>query len=209
LLGVEYLHNLDVIFRDLKPENVILDHRGHCKLVDFGFAKRVRVTTSTLLGTPEYIAPEIIAYKPYGKKVDWWAYGVLFFEMREGRGPFFSATKKTELFSLIVLADYVIPETFTEDEKEVIEGLLESDPDERWNAENLRAADYFSGVDFGLLAQQEYKSPFPPPVKDEHDTAQFRTEEQDCCGRTRPLYPGVEVAWKPGQDVWGDLFKHF
>ena len=53
---------------------MILDHRGHCKLVDFGFAKRVRVTTSTLLGTPEYIAPEIIAYKPYGKKVDWWAY---------------------------------------------------------------------------------------------------------------------------------------
>jgi len=209
LLGLEYLHNLDVVFRDLKPENILLDYRGHCKLTDFGFAKRVKAKTSTLLGTPEYIAPEVIAYKSYGYKVDWWAYGVLFFEMRAGRGPFSSAAKKTDLFRLITLGDYVIPDDFTEDEKEVVEGLLEADEDVRWDAANLRKADYFDGVDWGLLAQQQYKSQFLPQVKDDEDPVQFRTEETDCCGRTKPLYAAIDVGWKPGQDLWGETFKNF
>ena len=108
LLGLEYLHNLDIVFRDLKPENILLDFRGHCKLTDFGFAKRVHKTTATLLGTPEYIAPEVIAYKPYGYKVDWWAYGVLFYEMRAGKSPFASAGETPELFALITTADYMM-----------------------------------------------------------------------------------------------------
>ena len=61
----------------------------------------------------------------------------------------------------------------------------------------------------GLLAQQQYKSPFVPPVKDEEDPIQFRTETSDCCGRTKPLYPDVQVAWKPGEDAWGHTFTNF
>ncbi|XP_078734561.1 putative serine/threonine-protein kinase PRKY isoform X1 [Lampetra fluviatilis] len=79
--ALAYLHSRAVVYRDLKPENVLLDRDGHVKLTDFGFAKILQDRTWTMCGTPEYLAPEIIQSKGYGKGVDWWALGVLIFEM--------------------------------------------------------------------------------------------------------------------------------
>jgi len=84
----EYLHSNNVIYRDLKPENLLIDGDGYLKLTDFGFAKVVENRTYTLCGTPEYIAPEIILNKGHGKGVDWWTVGVLIFEMLAGIDPF-------------------------------------------------------------------------------------------------------------------------
>jgi serine/threonine protein kinase len=83
-----YLHSLNIIYRDIKLENLLLDREGHLKIVDFGFSKQVRDKTRTLCGTPEYIAPEIILNMGYGASVDWWAMGVLVFEMVVGYPPF-------------------------------------------------------------------------------------------------------------------------
>jgi serine/threonine protein kinase len=87
-LMIEYLHGLNIIYRDLKPENILVDEEGYLKLIDFGFAKNCSSTTKTLCGTPEYLAPEVLLNKDYGKPVDWWTLGILIFEMIAGIDPF-------------------------------------------------------------------------------------------------------------------------
>ena len=89
VVSFEYLHSRNIIYRDLKPENLLIDRNGHLKITDFGFAKEVlEHRTYTLCGTPDYLAPEIILNKGHGKPVDWWALGVLMFEMVAGFPPF-------------------------------------------------------------------------------------------------------------------------
>jgi protein kinase A len=97
VLVLEFLHEAQdgIAYRDLKPENLLLDKDGHIKLVDFGFAKRLGspkaghpVETYTLCGTPEYLAPEVIQNKGHTSAVDWWALGILIFEFLTGYPPF-------------------------------------------------------------------------------------------------------------------------
>ena len=89
----EYLHSKNIVYRDLKPENVLIEKTGYLKLTDFGFAKIIEGRTYTLCGTPEYLAPEIILNKGHGKPVDWWCLGSLIYEMIVGLPPFYSKSR--------------------------------------------------------------------------------------------------------------------
>ena len=88
VLIFEYMHGQDLIYRDLKPENVLVQSNGFVKLTDFGFAKYCQTRTYTLCGTPEYLAPEVLLNKGHGKPVDWWTLGILTYEMIAGIDPF-------------------------------------------------------------------------------------------------------------------------
>ena len=97
MLAIEYIHSLNVIYRDLKPENILIDHEGHIKLADFGLAKILsqneQEDPNSFCGTPEYLAPEMIIGSGHDHSLDWWALGILIYEMIIGIPPFYNQNK--------------------------------------------------------------------------------------------------------------------
>lgn len=125
VLALEYLHDKGIIFRDLKPENILIDRLGHVKITDFGFAKAVLDgKTYTMCGTPEYLAPEIILGKGHGREVDWWALGVLLFEMMAGFPPYYDDCP-FNIYQKILIGRLVYPSGFDDVLCSLISGLLE------------------------------------------------------------------------------------
>ena len=121
-----YMHGQKILYRDLKPENLLLDKVGHCKVTDFGFAKRVEYRTWTLCGTPEYLAPEIILSKGHGKAVDWWALGILMYEMLAGYPPFYDEDP-LGIYQKILEGKIKFPWHFDRHSKDLIKKLLTAD----------------------------------------------------------------------------------
>ncbi|KAL0040640.1 hypothetical protein WJX79_000325 [Trebouxia sp. C0005] len=131
LLTVEYLHRQNITYRDLKPENLLLDGKGFIKMTDFGFAKVVtNKRTYTLCGTPDYLAPEIILNKGHSKPVDWWAFGVLVFEMIAGYPPFFDEDV-TNTYKKIVKGVFAFPSYFPLTARDLVRKLLQADLSKR------------------------------------------------------------------------------
>jgi protein kinase A len=128
ILAIGYLHKKDIAYRDLKPENCVIDKAGYPKIIDFGFAKKLPggVKTYTLCGTPEYLAPELVLGRGHNKAVDYWAFGILIYEMLAGFSPFSDAQGMDQVVTCrnIVNGRLSFPRTFGAECKDLVKKLL-------------------------------------------------------------------------------------
>ncbi|KAJ5104016.1 Serine/threonine-protein kinase psk1 [Penicillium argentinense] len=175
VLALEHLHqNVGVLYRDLKPENCLLDREGHLLLTDFGLSKIAlsdddRCNSS--LGTIEYMAPEVIQGKPYGKACDWWSLGALGFDLLTGSPPF-RAANHAKLQEKIVKQKLVLPYFIGPDAKDLLIRLLRKEPAKRLgyhmpkDLQTIKKHRFFRKIDWAALERRELTPPIQPVVTD-------------------------------------------
>ncbi|CAN9505949.1 unnamed protein product [Ophioblennius macclurei] len=183
VLGLQFLHDHKIVYRDLKLDNLLLDTEGFVKIADFGLCKEgmgFGDRTSTFCGTPEFLAPEVLTDTSYTRAVDWWGLGVLVYEMLVGESPF-PGDDEEEVFDSIVNDEVRYPRFLSTEAIGIMRRLLRRNPDRRLgssekDAEDVKKQPFFRATDWEALLQKKVPPPFMPTIGGKEDVSNFDTE---------------------------------
>lgn len=178
---MEFLHKKGVIYRDMKPENVLIAANGYAKLTDFGLSKDDMITgqrANSICGTTEYLAPEVYSGKGYDSACDWWALGCILYEMLVGLPPFYCKNQK-ELFNAILHGEPEYPDDGLSPEAvDLIKQFLIKDPSKRLKStRKIKEHPFFSGVDWKKMLKKKIHPPYIPVLRNDTDTTHFDLDE--------------------------------
>ncbi|KAI2607440.1 uncharacterized protein GGS25DRAFT_333675 [Hypoxylon fragiforme] len=182
-LALKYFHENGVIYRDLKLDNILLTLDGHIKIADYGLCKEdmwYGSTTSTFCGTPEFMAPEILLDKKYGRAVDWWAFGVLIYQMLLQQSPF-RGEDEDEIYDAILADEPLYPIHMPRESVSILQKLLTRDPDQRLgsgptDAQEVMSQPFFRNIVWDDIYNKRVQPPFMPQIKSATDTSNFDSE---------------------------------
>ncbi|KAG5924880.1 Serine/threonine kinase [Claviceps capensis] len=182
-LALKYFHENGVVYRDLKLDNIMLTLDGHIKVADYGLCKEEMwygSTTSTFCGTPEFMAPEILLDKKYGRAVDWWAFGVLIYQMLLQQSPF-RGEDEDEIYDAILADEPLYPIHMPRDSVSVLQKLLTREPEQRLgsgptDAQEIMSQPFFRNINWDDIYHKRVEPPFKPSIKNATDTSNFDSE---------------------------------
>lgn len=182
-LALKYFHENGIIYRDLKLDNILLGIDGHIKIADYGLCKEEMwsgKTTTTFCGTPEFMAPEILAEQRYGRAVDWWAFGVLIYQMLLGQSPF-RGEDEDEIFDAILSDEPLYPIHMPRDSVDILRKLLTREPDKRLgcgpsDALEIMKHPFFADINWDDIYNKRVRPLFVPALRDETDISNFDEE---------------------------------
>uniref|UniRef100_A0A669ESJ3 protein kinase C n=1 Tax=Oreochromis niloticus TaxID=8128 RepID=A0A669ESJ3_ORENI len=183
VLGLQFLHDHKIVYRDLKLDNLLLDTDGYVKIADFGLCKEgmgFGDRTSTFCGTPEFLAPEVLTDTSYTRAVDWWGLGVLIYEMLVGESPF-PGDDEEEVFDSIVNDEVRYPRFLSTEAIGIMRRLLRRNPERRLgsgekDAEEVKKQPFFKSMDWEALLQKKLPPPFVPSIGGKEDVSNFDEE---------------------------------
>ncbi|NWZ28254.1 PKN2 kinase, partial [Asarcornis scutulata] len=211
VLGLQFLHEKKIVYRDLKLDNLLLDAEGFVKIADFGLCKEgigFGDRTNTFCGTPEFLAPEVLTDISYTRAVDWWGLGVLIYEMLVGESPF-PGDDEEEVFDSIVNDEVRYPRFLSSEALSIIRKLLRKCPERRLgagerDAEEIKIQAFFKEIDWEALYARTLKPPFVPTLRDPTDISNF---DEEFTSQKPIVTPPEEVAFLTNKEQ--AVFKDF